>query len=272
MHNIHNLEQRWVKFKIKQFLPYIITIVFSAILIVTLFFIINSKSQNDSNITNKEAKVVQEKNEVKVTKNKIPEQNISDKKETIIVEEKVIVEEKPKKDEKIILSPSMDFMKKLRTDSIMSYESQENNSYTQDDSTNDTSNNPVEVVQQTQPKENFEEEVTQKRPQINISRKQDRSDIEDVIKRFKKNNNPALSLFVAKKYYQLGEYQKAYNYALVTNEINNEIEQSWLIFAKSLVKLNKRQKAIQTLTKYVKHSGSGNAKVLLDDIKSGKFR
>lgn len=107
---------------------------------------------------------------------------------------------------------------------------------------------------------------------INIKRQDTQKDIQDVIKRFKKSNNPALSLFIAKKYYELEDFNKAYNYALITNGINNNIEDSWLIFAKSLVKLNKKSKAVETLKKYIGHSDSYRAKILLENIKSGKLQ
>ncbi|MDQ1244960.1 MAG: hypothetical protein QG565_1301 [Campylobacterota bacterium] len=97
-------------------------------------------------------------------------------------------------------------------------------------------------------------------------------DIAHVIKRFNVNHNPALSLFVAKKYYQLGDYEQAYNYALITNDINNNIEESWLIFSKSLVKINKKEMAIETLKKYISHSHSSQARQLLDEIQAGKFK
>jgi hypothetical protein len=107
---------------------------------------------------------------------------------------------------------------------------------------------------------------------ISIHRQNTQEDIHHVIKRFKINNNPALSLFIAKKYYELGEYRKSYNYALITNEINSNIEASWIIFAKSLVKLNEKDIAIKTLRTYYDHSGSNKAKILLDEIISGKFK
>lgn len=124
-------------------------------------------------------------------------------------------------------------------------------------------------VQQTVKEETLE---TEHKSSINIKRKDDEADIKDVIRRFNNNHNPALSLFVAKKYYQLENYEQSYNYALITNEINNEIEASWIIFAKSLVKLGKKEEAVQTLKKYIQHSGSSQAKQLLDEVLSGKFR
>lgn len=107
--------------------------------------------------------------------------------------------------------------------------------------------------------------------QVLIRHQDDDKDVQDVIKRFKKNKNPALSLFVAKKYYAMGIYDQAYNYALITNELDNEIEDSWLIFSKSLVKLGKKEMAVKTLRSYINKTNSIKAKILLDDISKGTF-
>lgn len=270
MHNIHELEQRWLKYKIKFYLPFLITLLFLIILMITMFFIFDSKEEiqivKKQEVQQEKPLVAVEKNieETKVQLNDIENTKIKKPESSQNIKTDVLEETSVNKN--IVLTPSLDFMKKLRTDSFNTYKSQENEPYS------NTSQRVYQTKEEVSNEQNEIEEETVKKPTINISRKEERSDIRDVIKRFKKNNNPTLSLFVAKKYYKLGDYQKAYNYALITNEINNEIEQSWLIFAKSLVKLDKRDKAIQTLTKYVNHSGSGNAKVLLDDIKSGKFK
>jgi len=89
---------------------------------------------------------------------------------------------------------------------------------------------------------------------------------------FQKDRSPALSLFLAKKYYEIGDYHQAYNYALITNRMNKEIEESWLIFAKSLVKLNKKNKAIGILRKYIQKTHSSNAEILLQEIHAGAFK
>jgi len=107
--------------------------------------------------------------------------------------------------------------------------------------------------------------------ELKITHQNTAKDIEHVLKRFENNNNPALSLFVAKKYYELGDYEKSYNYALITNDINSDIDDAWIIFTKSMVKLNRKNKAIKVLTKYINQSHSAEAKILLDDILSGKF-
>ena len=107
--------------------------------------------------------------------------------------------------------------------------------------------------------------------QMVIQRDDDMKDIQDVIARFKKNKNPALSLFVAKRYYKIGNYQQAYNYALITNELDNNIEDSWLIFAKSLYKLDQKDMAIKTLKAYIQESSSVKARITLDQMEKGTF-
>ncbi|QFR49017.1 hypothetical protein FJR48_04470 [Sulfurimonas lithotrophica] len=283
MHNIHELEQKWFKYKIKFFLPYVVVIIFFAILIITLIFINDFKSISPLTISKKEYNISKQKQSTKVSSEQnIEEETIDIKKDT---EQKInkktstkpLNEIKDSKDEKLILSPSLDFMKKLKTDSVNSYNDVQTKSYNNisEEISKNISEDTVKeekTIQTYQDQDTQESETFAKKPKITISKRETQNDIQDVIKRFKKNNNPALSLFVAKKYYKLGDYEKAYNYALITNEINNEIEQSWIIFAKSLVKLNKKDLAIKTLKKYIRHSHSGNAKVLLEDIKSGKFR
>jgi len=259
MHNIQELEQRWLEYKIKSYLPYGITFVFSIVLIVTLLFIENKKTPL--------VKMQSEETPLKTIVSIEPKQIVQQDP----IPKPVLKKELPQ-EKKVVLTPSMDFMKKLRTDSVNTYDSH-SQQYEKVPTTPKISKpvSPKQPLKQEIKKPIYKTETYEK-PKINISNKETQNDIQYVIKRFKKNNNPALSLFVAKKYYKIGNYQQAYNYALITNEINNDIEQSWIIFAKSLVKLNKKDLAIKTLSKYVKHSHSGNAKVLLDNIKSGKFQ
>ncbi len=174
-------------------------------------------------------------------------------------------------EKRVTLSPSLSFIDKIESNNALKHPA------------NIVSNikeiemeNIEPIVKEVKPKEqNIEENtlhVEDKKSSINIQRKDIQSDIADVIKRFNINHNPALSLFIAKKYYQLSDYEQAYNYALITNDINNNIEGSWIIFSKSLVKMDKKELAIETLKKYISYSNSSQAKQLLDEIISGKFK
>ncbi len=91
----------------------------------------------------------------------------------------------------------------------------------------------------------------------------------DVAKRFHQSHDTDDSLFLAKSYYRKGNYKKAEYWALQTNKVNGNIEESWLIFAKSKMKLGRKNEAINVLTTFIKRSNSSEAKSLLYKIKKG---
>jgi len=91
----------------------------------------------------------------------------------------------------------------------------------------------------------------------------------DVENRFHQTHDTDDSLFLAKAYYRKGNYKKAEYWALQTNKVNENIEESWLIFVKSKVKLGRKNEAIRILTAYIKRSNSAEAKSLLHKIKKG---
>jgi len=261
MHNIHDLERRWLSYKIKSFIPHILIslmVIISFMLVISIYSKNSTSSQNKDIVLNNQLqqpvskKIISKVKVLPVKKIKLPsvEPDINH------IAPKTI----QKQDATPILNPSMDFIKNLRSSSSTSYKS---NSFKTDKQEPDVKEEQVKI------KENV---IVEKTKLILIQRQETQSDINHVIARFKKNKNPALSLFIAKKYYKLGDYKQSYNYALLTNQINSGIEQSWIIFAKSLVKLGKKDKAIYTLEKYIKSSKSVNAKMLLDNIKSGKFK
>jgi len=259
MLNIHDLEKRWKLYKIKIFLPYIII---GISLLVILPVTYNFYTNINSNIPTKKP-ILQKKNvQAAITQEK--------KKEVLITKQIPI-----KKIQKSIqtLQPSMNFMKNIQHEASQpQYSKQQTLKKQRVVKKRQKVIKPKavqEIVQDLTPKTTVKQEP---KIAITIERKETQNDIFEIIKRFKKNNNPALSLFVAKKYYELGNYKQSYNYALITNQINSNIEASWIVFAKSLVKLHKKNKAIHTLEEYIKISHSSNAEILLNEIKSGKFK
>jgi len=129
---------------------------------------------------------------------------------------------------------------------------------------------PIQKKEKVVPKKITQEK---KHPQdITFTKQKDIQNLKEVIKRFKKNKNPALGLFIARMYYKMGKYYYAYNYAITTNELNANIEEIWLIYAKSLVKLKQKKRAINALKQYIQTTKSKKASILLDAIKNGTFR
>lgn len=105
-----------------------------------------------------------------------------------------------------------------------------------------------------------------------INRNENKTDIEELQNRFKETSNANLGLYIAKYHYDRGNYAEAYNYALKTNAINSRIEESWLLFSKALVKLGRTEQAKKTLQLYVQQSDSDAAKALLNSIEKGAFK
>ncbi len=277
MLNTRDLEQRWLRYKIKFYIPHFI--IFTSIIVISIivltFFNSDKKNikelpqeinqtliemQTDKEVTIKTPKTALTKEVTEVIK--------IDYKETPIIAPKIQENKLSNiEDNSLKLAPSLDFMKSMQHSTLPYYKEEPAIE-------NEGVSVIIEEVQELEPVEEIQQEAVAEEEikQIIIKRRDASSDIRDIIKRFKKNNNPALSLFVAKKYYELGEYHKAYNYALITNQIDRDIDASWIIFAKSLVKLKQKDMAIKTLKQYLESSHSSSAKILLDEIISGKFK
>jgi len=85
--------------------------------------------------------------------------------------------------------------------------------------------------------------------------------------RFKTSQDPQDSLYLAKYYYKKGNYEKAETWAVNTNSIDGDIEDSWIIFAKARAKQGHRVDAIKVLQSYYDETQSKNAKKILDKLR-----
>ncbi|SFV89852.1 Transformation system protein [hydrothermal vent metagenome] len=93
----------------------------------------------------------------------------------------------------------------------------------------------------------------------------------EVEKRFRLGHDPDDSLFLAKAYYLKGMYKKAEYWALQTNKIDENIEESWLIFVKAKLKRGHRNEALRILNTYIEKTNSIEGKVLLSKIRKGNI-
>ena len=306
MLNINDLENRWLRYKIKSYIPYGIILITSIFVGIALYFFILDKPTNKDtqekpvHLAHKKREkttaTVQKTLHKEATKQTPSNVNLQKEKKiappiktTKTAMQKPLVTNPMKKEKqkhtlkpvlpnekvihKIIVKPSMNFLQSFKEEE----KKDKSKPITKTSRKMAAIALPTEEYIQVKVKEKKREKKTQQkenlhRVKITIKRRESKNDIKRVISRFKQNNNPALSLFAAKKYYELGNYKQAYNYALVTNKINNDIEESWLIFAKALVKLGKKDQAIRTLQKYSNYSHSSNAQILLDEIQRGKFQ
>ncbi len=298
MLDIYDLEIRHKKYKQKLLVPYIAISASTMIVIASIAFF--TLYDFDYKIEPQQQIVAQENivKPIAKSENLIPQDTIVKKDDVVVApqdsitkkENVAVPQTEEKSEEKVVLSPSLNFINNIKSQTPPPKEVKKSIPEThkkQEEVVPVVIQEVKKVAVSPQKKQEVvvpapptivEERLetvskSDNKNSIDIKRKNnDEDDIKDVIKRFNVNHNPALSLFVAKRYYQLGEYEKAYNYALTTNEINNNMEESWIIFSKSLVKINKKDMAVETLKKYIAHSQSSQAKQLLDEIQSGKFK
>ena len=269
MLNINELEYRWMRYKIKSYIPHFtILLSLTVIILISINFFTNNKDNNTSTDIQlqKELPII-ETTLVKTSPTDIIKKRVQEEKKTLQVKPHRYKENSQLEKKKVNLAPSLDFMKKMQN-SVQPYYKTENSSIRQEDVKPKRLKEKVETN-----REIYEVESSfNQEHKVQIRRKNTQNDISQVIKRFEKNNNPVLSLFVAKKYYEIGKYRDSYDYALKTNNLDKNIDQSWIIFSKSLVKMGKKDRAIKTLKTYIKYSHSINAQTLLNEIKTGKFR
>jgi len=253
MLNIHDLERRWLRYKIKSYIPLFTAIIaFIAISSVVLKSVLSSDIETEKiALTQKE--ILKEQPNTENTKQSVI-LNIPENTSTQTVSKKTLM-----------LKPSLRFMDNIEEGLDPYIEEEDSNNLQIDEK-------PVKKTNEYRQDYVLEAPVSKAQNSLTITTKKSESDLKDVIRRFKKNKNPALSLFIAKRYYELGQYQKSYNYALMTNEIDKSIDDSWILFSKSLVKLGQHKLAIVTLKSYLKTNKSSQAEILLRKIEAGSFR
>ena len=93
----------------------------------------------------------------------------------------------------------------------------------------------------------------------------------DVEERFLKSKDIDDAFFLAKSYFNKGDYEKAGYWALETNKLDASHEESLLIFAESKVKLGERSEGISILKRYIRKTNSNAARDLLAKIESNRF-
>ena len=87
-------------------------------------------------------------------------------------------------------------------------------------------------------------------------------------KKFYATNNISFSLLLSKKFMEKRSYNNALKWALISNEIDEKNEESWILFAKAKVELGKKQDAINALSIYLKNNNSIQVKKALEKIKT----
>lgn len=246
MLDVSKLERRWLKYKLKKVLPYGLLITATVLLGIIIPWLLLDKPSAVSSAHPK-------KDSIK-TKTSLP-----------------IASEH--NEDTMILEPSMDFIQSMPPPSIPTADEPAMNTPVASPKRTMIPNAvpppapPAKEPLKTEPKPIPKAAQPVLKGKLSSIKRDDAAfDIHEIEERFRENSNPNLGLYIARYHYDHGNYSEAYNYALKTNAINNTMDDSWLIFAKSLVKLGKVDQAKKTLQLYISNSNSESAKNFLDTL------
>lgn len=258
MYDIKELEEEWHLYNKRRKRPlYILVFLILLVTVIVLLYVndkinfkldrfdfsglVSSGNENENVIDQKavsETKVINSEVPTVIDKPKLLSQSDT-KDNTIIVQDtpKLIIHTEPKAYDLAKAEPVLEVSDSLRA------------------------TNQIDVI------EKKSEELSGKKIHLDILETSSVTAYKDVERRFYQTHDPDDSLFLAKSYFNRGEYKKAEYWALQTNKVDNNIEESWLIFAQSREKLGYKQDAIKVLRSYIKRSNSLEAKRLLENIK-----
>ena len=86
---------------------------------------------------------------------------------------------------------------------------------------------------------------------------------------FLKTNNPTIALELARLNFRNNNFKEAIKWSLAANDIDNSLEESWIIFAKSKYKIKQSDDAVKALREYNKNLNKASINELINKIKSG---
>ncbi|SMC09630.1 tetratricopeptide repeat protein [Nitratiruptor tergarcus] len=161
---------------------------------------------------------------------------------------------------KNFLAPALDFEKRLLNKKVINKSQKKSN--------RKQSNNKKKVT---------DKKATKNKPNIKNRSKKDTFKIEtqtlslkEMIRNFKKRPSAPLALLIAKKYFTKGEYKHALEWSIKSNELDKNLEESWILFAKSAYRIGDKKRAIKALQIIIRKNNSKEAKRLLRKISRGQ--
>lgn len=86
---------------------------------------------------------------------------------------------------------------------------------------------------------------------------------------FLKTNNPTIALELARLNFRNNNFKEAIKWSLAANDIDNSLEESWIIFAKSKYKLKQKDDAIKALNEYNKNLNKASINTLISKMRDG---
>lgn len=247
MHNVNILEQKLAKYKIKKNMIYILFFIGFLGLFFSIKYYINEKRENELILSSKKKLHLVINANLNIIE---PNLTIIRAKQTIKNNQTTNIKQQG---EQIISQ-----IKNLASTDTYSLPSTQNvnNDIKQQNDNNFKTNNEIYEQPQTT------------RKKVKLTQESNVATLIDIMKRFNESHDPNDSLFLAISYYEKKEYNKALFWAIETNKITEEIEDSWIIMAKSKFYLGDKNEATRIIKAYASKTGSKEALNIINEFES----
>ena len=269
MHKVKELEKKWFQYKIKQMLMPAIKISSLYLLVVGSYYLYDKNgdivlSPNKTNVLG----VSMEMNDSTIEKKIVSVKTVPQPQEEIAqeVEEKIVL--RP-------IIPVIDMEREERISETVKHRKQvkKYHSAKPQNSLKAKKNSYLtakELATIAKPQRHIEVVPHRKTKKIHFT-STSTNYVERMKQKFSKSKSPRDALLLAKAYYKKQNYSEAEEWALSANKLDNSLEDSWLLFAKSKAKLGKKKEALKILLSYYRKSQSSKAKSLIGQIKTGRI-
>jgi len=129
-------------------------------------------------------------------------------------------------------------------------------------------NETIQLVRDVENKTKTQIVTKNQKPKISINM-QEIDAITYLKEKYYATSSIVFALMLCEKYYNAKEYKNSLKWSLTANDIDAQNEKSWYWFAKSKIKLKKKNDAIRALQAYLKNNQSKKLKTLLRKIEHG---
>ena len=89
--------------------------------------------------------------------------------------------------------------------------------------------------------------------------------------KYEKTHDINFALMLCEEFYSQKDYVSSLRWSMIANDINNQSERSWILFAKSKFRLGKKDDAIRALKAFLRTSASNTIRLLLKSIQNGSL-
>jgi hypothetical protein len=267
MNKVKELEDRWFKYRMKKLLSPLIRFSIFSLVVVGSYYVYETKGNGlfSLPLSDKLTNVLGVSMEV--NNSMVEKKSIIDK--TVVIQEESSIEP-IKAVEKIALVPIIpviDMEKEERISDVKRHKPLSVANTVAAKKNNYLTAKELAVIRKTHKEDEI---VPRKTKKMNFTSTSSNY-IETMKHKFSKSNSPRDALLLAKTYYKNKKYVEAEKWSLSANKLDNSLEESWFLFAKSKVKLGKKKEALKILVSYYRKSHSVKAKRLIGQIKTGRI-